>query len=102
MFGIFGRLCGTHIGNIKYEPLDLTNLSAVMGVLIGNRSHHGIGAFGGVFAATSAWLAEEFKVLTILLGVEINNIAAVRPYEKYDFISLPQDEPSSVIMRLSL
>ena len=48
MFGIFDRHSGTHVGNIKYEPLDLADRSAVMGVLIGNPSHRGVGAWRGV------------------------------------------------------
>ena len=102
MFGIFDKHSGTHVGNIKYEPLDLADRSAVMGVLIGNPSHRGVGAFGEVFAATTAWLAEEFRIRTILLGVDTNNAAAVRAYEKYGFTRLPQEKPSTVMMQLWL
>ena len=102
MFGIFDRHSGTHVGNIKYDPLDFADRSAVMGVLIGNPSHRGVGAFGEVFAATKAWLTEEFRIQTILLGVDINNTAAVRAYEKYGFTRLPQVKPSNIMMKLSL
>ena len=102
MFGIFERAPQTHVRNIKYEPLNFADNSAVMGVLVGNSSHRGVGAFWEVFAATTALLAKEFGIRTISLGVDVNNTAAVRDYEKYGFIKILRDKPSNIIMRLSL
>ena len=56
-----------------------------MGVLIGNPSYQVVGAFVKVFAASTAWLAKEFRVQTILLSVDANNAVAIRAYEKYGF-----------------
>ena len=40
--GIFCSL-GQHIGNIKYEPIDLKNKTATMGILIGDKEWRGKG-----------------------------------------------------------
>lgn len=102
MLGIFDRHSGIHVGNIKYEPIDIEERSAVMGVLIGNPSHRGVGAFGEVFAASTAWLAKEFRVQTILLGVDTNNAAAIRAYEKYGFTKQQTGHHSGFIMQFCL
>ena len=36
LFGIFSKLGSKHIGNIKYEPIDLVKKTADMGILIGD------------------------------------------------------------------
>ena len=83
--GIFDRRTGLHIGNIKYEPLDSANGFAVMGLLIGDAEYRGRGAAGEALAASAAWLQRHRKIKQIVLGVQKDNVAAIRAYEKSGF-----------------
>lgn len=83
--GIFDRESGTHIGNIKFEPVDVARGFAVMGILIGEAAYRGQGVAAEVLAATAGWLREHRQIATILLGVSVRNPAAIRAYEKVGF-----------------
>ena len=84
-FGVFERVTGLHIGNIKFEPISTDLDGAVMGVLIGDPAYRGKGVFAEVFKLTSEFVAEKFDVTRILLGVDEGNHAAVQAYAKYGF-----------------
>ena len=47
---------GQHIGNIKYEPIDLENKNATIGVLIGEREWRGKGVAIEVIKACNQYL----------------------------------------------
>lgn len=83
--GIFEAVTGDHIGNIKYEPVDSERGYAVMGIFIGEIDWRGTGVAGEVLSATASWLAANRAIRQILLGVEKDNIAAIRAYEKLGF-----------------
>ena len=74
-----------HIGNIKYEPIDSKSKSAVMGILIGDNNWRGKGVATEVIEASGDYLAEQYGIKTILLGVDENNKAAVAAYHKVGF-----------------
>ena len=74
-----------HIGNIKYEPIDLIRKTATMGILIGDSDWRGKGVAIEVIKASAHYLAERYGVTTIFLGVEQNNKAAVSAYQKVGF-----------------
>ncbi len=84
--GIFDRETGLHVGNIKYEPLDVEGGFAVMGILIGDREYRGRGVTPEVLAASGHWLAEHLGIREITLGVHRENGGAVRAYEKVGFV----------------
>lgn len=83
--GIFTH-AGEHIGNIKYEPLDCRLDAAVMGILIGELAWRGKGVAGEVIRASAMWLREHRGISQIVLGVDRDNIAGIRAYEKLGFI----------------
>ena len=83
--GIFEKHTGLHIGNIKYEPIDSLNNYAIMGIMIGDKSWRGKGVAGEVIYATAHWLFFNRGVNLILLGVALDNFAAIRAYEKIGF-----------------
>lgn len=86
--GIFDKLSGVHIGNIKYEPIAKEISSTVMGVLIGDPDYRGRGVFGEVYASTAAWLKANLQVRDIFLGVDAENTSAIRAYVKAGFVSV--------------
>jgi ribosomal-protein-alanine N-acetyltransferase len=84
--GIFDKINGLHIGNIKYEPIDLTRRCATMGILIGDIDYRGKGVTAEVLAVSARWLQREQSIDRILLGVSADNLPAIRAYEKVGFV----------------
>lgn len=83
--GIFTH-AGEHVGNIKYEPVDTEHGIAVMGILVGEVAWRGKGVAGEVIHASAIWLRDNRNVHTVVLGVDRDNIAGIRAYEKLGFI----------------
>ncbi len=84
--GIFDKIGGVHIGNIKYEPVFPDQGSAVMGILVGDPSFRGKGVFAEVFGASAAWLKKERRITRIHLGVEKEHEAALKAYQNAGFV----------------
>ncbi|PDT07189.1 GNAT family protein [Rhizobium sp. M1] len=83
--GIFERSSGEHIGNLKYEPISEKELVATMGVFIGESSARGRGIAGEAIQAANSWLKDHRGIRKIVLGVETDNVAAIRAYQKIGF-----------------
>jgi RimJ/RimL family protein N-acetyltransferase len=84
--GIFDKESLTHIGNIKYEPVNSDLGYAVMGIMIGNYKWRGIGVAAEVIIGTSNWLLLNRGIKRIMLGVSLSNINAIRAYKKIGFV----------------
>jgi len=52
-FGIFDKITGLHIGNIKYEPVNSELGYAIMGILIGESAWRGKGVVAEVILASA-------------------------------------------------
>ncbi len=83
--GIFLRETGQHIGNIKYEPINLSEKYAVMGIMIGEPLWRGKGVGPEVISRTANWLKTEMELQEIVLGVDIENVPGIRAYENCGF-----------------
>lgn len=94
LLGIFDA-AGRHVANLKYEPIDLRQRTAVLGVLIGDATWRGRGLFGEVFTATAGLLQRRFGIRRIRLGVDGENTAALAAYERAGFaaVSPPGGDP---------
>lgn len=84
--GIFLKEDGRHIGNIKYEPVDIKNSYAVMGIMIGDESWRGKGVAPEVIHASATWLNKEIGIRQIILGVDVRNQSAINSYKKLGFV----------------
>lgn len=105
--GIFDKLSGLHVGNLKYEPVNTELGYAIVGVLIGEVEYRGRGVATEVLVASTAWLKENRQINQFLLGVWKANLAAVRAYEKAGFKLaetplLPNRPPEAPVMILNL
>ncbi len=87
--GIFEKATGVHVGNIKYEPVDSASGYAVMGILIGDPISRGKGVAGEAVRASALWLKAHRQIRWILLGVNPNNTAAIKAYQKVGFVQSP-------------
>ena len=65
--GIFDKINGLHIGNIKYEPINVILGYAVMGILIGEPAYRGKGVAGEVLHSSAIWLKRCRRINQILL-----------------------------------
>ena len=83
--GIFNKINGAHIGNIKYEPIEVERRQATMGILIGEKEWRGKGVASEVIIASANALNQRLKIEKIILGVSKDNSAAIRAYEKIGF-----------------
>lgn len=92
---------GQHIGNIKYEPINLKEKYAIMGILIGDKDWRGRGVASEVIKASSKYLNKTYRIKYIDLGVDRNNIPAVSAYKKIKF-EVVEENSSGFKMRLNL
>ncbi len=84
--GIFKKNSGLHIGNIKYEPVNSHLGYAIMGIMIGDSEFRGKGVASEVLKASAQWLKLYRNINQIVLGVNKDNLGAIRSYEKVGFI----------------
>jgi RimJ/RimL family protein N-acetyltransferase len=84
--GIFEKDTILHIGNIKYEPVNSELGYAIMGLLIGDTNYRGKAVAPEVLVATAQWLKAYRNINQIVLGVNRDNLAAIRAYEKVGFV----------------
>jgi [ribosomal protein S5]-alanine N-acetyltransferase len=90
-----------HIGNIKYEPINLKDKSDTMGILIGEKEWRGKGVASEVIKVSSEYLGKTYGVRYIDLGVERGNTPAVSAYKKMQFEVVEEDD-NGFKMRLDL
>ena len=88
-FGIFDKITGLHIGNIKYEPINSELRFAIMGILIGEAEWRGKGVANEVLSASADWLHQYRNIEQIVLAVSRSNVAAIRAYQKAGFVEQP-------------
>ena len=93
--------CAQHIGNIKYEPINLEDESATMGILIGDKEWRGRGVASEVIKGSSEYLKENYGVKNIELGVDKNNTPAITAYKKMQF-KVTKETDSGFNMLLNL
>lgn len=74
-----------HIGNIKYEPIDLKRKTAIMGILVGDKDWRGKGVAAEVIIASAHYLNSKYGVTTIFLSVNPNHQVAISAYKKIGF-----------------
>ncbi len=82
--GIFDQK-NKHLGNIKYEPVDIQKQAAVMGILIGDPAWRGKGVASEVITASAQYLKLNLGIRWLELGADNDNEAALRSYEKCGF-----------------
>ena len=86
-----------HIGNIKIDPIDLNHLFGEYGIMIGDRSTWGKGIAKEASEIVLAFCFETLQLKKITLGVQKNNLKAIRLYEKLGFTLEKQSESNEAI-----
>ena len=70
LFGIFTIDQNEHIGNIKFDDINVKKNRVTMGILIGDKNFRGVGIFNEVIDFFSDYFFNEFKITNIYLGVD--------------------------------
>lgn len=83
--GIFTREGNTHIGNLKFEPIDFDKSEAVLGILIGEPEWRGHAVGPEIILSAAAWLRLKVGIKRLSLGVHVANHRAYRAYQKIGF-----------------
>lgn len=86
LLGIYERISGRHVGNIKIGPVNLHNRSASVGLVIGEKDCWGKG-----YATEAIGLAVHYAFVTLGLhkltaGAIEGNAASLRAFEKNAFV----------------
>ena len=98
MFGIFTNKDNAHIGNIKFDEINLQNKSATFGILIGDKNFRGKGFAKEVIIASVLWLKDNYDIEKIKLGVDHENISALNLYLKLGFKIIEKTQTGGHIM----
>ena len=89
LLGIFETTRMQHIGNIKFEPINFNSQTTWLGILIGETNWRGKGVGSEILPTCIEWMRSEFDVKTFHLGVDPNNLPAVKLYRKVGFSENP-------------
>lgn len=85
LLGIFTLDTNRHIGNIKFDYIDVTTGVALVGILIGDTTWRGKGVFKEVFMRASQYFSSELGIKDYWLGVHLSNTAALQAYKNTGF-----------------
>jgi RimJ/RimL family protein N-acetyltransferase len=99
LLGIFVITDGTHIGNVKLEPIH-PRKSATIGILIGEESWRGKGVGFEVISRVLEFCFMDLELEFVELGVNKNNSRAIRLYASLGFIESNQEPNSSESIRM--
>lgn len=107
--GIFTLDTNHHIGNIKFDHIDVKKGLAIIGVLIGDSAWRGKSVFEEVFKPTVQYLYSTLEIKDFWLGVHPTNIAAIKAYKKTGFRTakppsclIPRPDQTSLYMHYQL
>jgi RimJ/RimL family protein N-acetyltransferase len=98
LLGIFTNKDSLHIGNIKFDEINLLNKSATFGILIGDKNFRSKGFAREAIIASVLWLKDNYDIETIKLGVDHENLGALNLYLKLGFKIIENTKTGGHIM----
>lgn len=85
LLGLFHKETKKHIGNIKFEPIDLVENYSVLGIFIGDADYRGLGLAQEAIEHTFRSILMPKGVNKLVLGVDKLNEPAIAAYKKSGF-----------------
>jgi len=98
LFGIFTNKDSVHIGNIKFDEINLLNKSAMIGILIGDKNFREKGFAREAIIASVLWHKDNYDIETVRLGVDSKNLMALNLYLKLGFKIIENTKEGGNIM----
>lgn len=100
LLGIFDKITGKHIGNGKFDPINLYEKYAVFGILIGDINFRGKGIGPEFIQACFHGILIPMNITKLVLSVSKSNSNAIRAYTKAGFV--PSSQPVLKLDSMSL
>ena len=85
LWGIFLKMDGAHVGNIKLGPVHPRHKFAYIGLMIGEKDYWGKGIAAQAIALVTKYAFEELKLHKLLAGCYEPNVGSLRAFEKCGF-----------------
>jgi ribosomal-protein-alanine N-acetyltransferase len=85
LWGIYLRQDLSHIGNIKFEPIQLDLGLAWVGLLIGQVELRGKGLGSEALSIATSYFSEITGIRNFRLGVDPGNLSAIKVYKNQGF-----------------
>ncbi len=101
LLGIFTKVGNKHIGNIKFEPIDIKTKESTLGILIGDLDWRGKGVAREVIRGAMKSLSDTLGITRYLLGVDLGNTAAYKAYTKLGFLEIGRYHSGAIKMAFS-
>jgi len=86
-FAIITHEGNKHIGNVRLGPIKTLDRICQYSMMIGDRTYHGRSFGSEVLKLSIDFCFDTLKMHKIYLDVIDENIAAIKLYEKYDFVT---------------
>jgi len=99
ILGIFLVKTDLHIGNIKFEKIDLKKRTAILGIMIGNINYIDKGIGNKSISIACNWLFEKLKIYKVYLKVNTLNLIAINSYLKSGFYIKTKNKNSLTMVR---
>ena len=98
--GIYDRLGGLHIGNIKFEPIVNAEKSAWIGIIIGDMKYRNKGLAKSILITSCKVLSGRLNIHNFWLGVSPDNLSAIGAYENCGFQYISESVEGGKLMLL--
>ncbi|MDO8594534.1 MAG: GNAT family N-acetyltransferase [bacterium] len=85
LLGIFLKESDAMFGTVKLEDIDYAKCTADIAIMLGDRNHSGKGLGGEAMRILIDYAFSDLCLSEITLGVVVQNVGAVRAYEKLGF-----------------
>ena len=84
-FGIFDSKTNKHIGNIKFEKINIIKKTASVGIFLGNANYQNKSLGSKSLIAACDEIYKKLKIFKIYLGVVKDNLIAINSYKNAGF-----------------
>lgn len=97
--GIFNSFKNEHIGNIKFDKIDLNKKIANIGIFLGNINYHNKKVGSKSLIAACELIYRKFKIFKIYLGVDKKNYQAINSYKNAGFYIFKEKKNMFIMLR---
>jgi len=87
LLGVFSIDSNTHIGNIKFEPIEIQKCLAWVGILVGEMDFRGKGFGHEILMAGISFMKVQYGINEFKLGVDSQNTQAIKLYRRAGFVA---------------
>jgi ribosomal-protein-alanine N-acetyltransferase len=98
LLGVFVKFNDYHIGNIKFEPIDINDGTAWLPILIGEHNFRGKGYSFEIMGESMSRVSDSLGINKFYLGVNPKNERALKAYRNLGFVERGIHKKGGIIM----